>query len=147
MIGAEFAPGMESFHCPLIINAGGFDQHCGVSAQGLAAWNYQIRVDELVAENTTGDLSTIKRQLAETESALSDTRERLAKAIAQLRRVHNDAWHQCRGHGVQTTDGRPFSLLEVNRCAEVAGQLNRPASAGWLASNIAKHKRKEADHG
>lgn len=128
LIGAEHAPGMEFFHCPAIWPQGG-DHHCGVSAQGLEAWNHQPAIDELIAANTTGDLPTIKRQLAATEFTLTETRALLAKAALQLQRVHTDAWHQCKGHGVKTTDGRDFSLFQVNRCAELAGELDRAIRA------------------
>lgn len=46
--------------------------------------------------------------------------EALASAATQLARVHDDAFRQCAGHGLRTTDGRDFTLLELNRCEEEA---------------------------
>lgn len=130
LTGEEFEPGLEFFSCPTVIGAGNRDHICGVSAQGLEAWNHQPVIDLLVDANTTGDLATLKRQLAAAESDLAETRALLAKATRQLHRVHTDAWHQCKGHGVKTTDGRDFSLYQLNVCGELAGQLDRAVDAG-----------------
>lgn len=61
---------------------------------------------------------------AEGEAALraevEALRAALVSAAGQLQRVHDDAFRQCAGHGLRTTDGRPFNLTEINRCEGAA---------------------------
>lgn len=41
-------------------------------------------------------------------------------AAHQLQKVHDDAFRQCAGYGLVTSDGRDFSCYEINVCSEAA---------------------------
>lgn len=57
-------------------------------------------------------------------------REALQQAVAQLERVHDDAFRQAAGYGLVTSDGRDFSCLELNRCSEVASKSRAALGMG-----------------
>lgn len=59
--------------------------------------------------------------------------EALREARAQLKAVHDDAFKQAIGRGLQTTDGKPFSCLQINVCADVAARSGK-ALAAWEAA-------------
>lgn len=52
-------------------------------------------------------------------------REALAKSADQLKRVYDDAFRQCAGYGLVTSDGRAFSCMELNKCALAGGAAAR----------------------
>jgi len=82
---------------------------------------------DLIA-NTHGAQRNFKRdeQIAEQDAnarliaAAPDLLAALRKTVAQLEKVHDDAFNQAIGHGLCTTDGRAFSCMELNRCSDVA---------------------------
>lgn len=67
--------------------------------------------------------------VSETEETLAKLTEALEKAADQLTRAHDDAFRQCAGYGLVTSDGRDFTCLELNKCSEAASAARETLSA------------------
>ena len=75
------------------------------------------------------DFNAMNQHGAKQDAALAAALTRVAvlegvadAAATQLEKAHDDAFKQALGRALMTSDGRAFSCLELNRCAEVASR-------------------------
>lgn len=138
---ADVTPAMDGLK---VINADGWF----IDGPGVYSWGFLGRQDNrpriAVIEKGYGACADERLDAVQSICALAPTlarrviaAEKLAEALreaqAQLKAVHDDAFKQAIGRGLQTTDGKPFSCLQLNVCAEVAARSGK-ALAAWEAA-------------
>jgi hypothetical protein len=52
------------------------------------------------------------------QQRIAELEEALKRAAEQLTRAHTDAFSQCSGYGLVTSDGHDFSCFQLNQCSE-----------------------------
>lgn len=114
----------------------GENTYCGIGTSlagpiAIVAVPLAFGMDDELDANV--ELITLAPTLARRVIAAEKLAEALREAQAQLEATHDDAFNQAAGRGIQTTDGRPFSCLQINVCSEVAGRAKK-ALTEWEAA-------------
>lgn len=100
------------------------EQVCCGRSHGECCGEPEIRWHQAqIAESSPNDAAFIVKAVNSYEASqalIAKLTEALERAAEQLSRAHDDAFKQCAGHGLVTSDGREFSCLELNKCDDAA---------------------------
>ena len=91
----------------------------------LGSTNHLDRLKDAVDEMERMNWDRVMRERVNVDpyAEMRKLRGLLDMAVGQLSKAHDDAFKQCVGYGLVTTDGREFSCMELNKCSEVADSI------------------------